>query len=55
MAGKKVRRLSGWGIRDRPFSPKEFKTSWLKKNTSGMSYPDYLKNYAREFGRKRKR
>ena len=44
----KIRRLRGWSTRGRPFSPREFRTSHLKKNTK-TSYSKYLKSYANQY------
>jgi len=40
---KKMKRLTGWGTRGRPFSPAEYKKSFIKKNLK-MTYPAYLCN-----------
>lgn len=45
---KNYKRLSGWSIRGRPFSPIEYEKTWLKKQTKA-SYSDYLKEFSRQW------
>jgi len=42
------KRKTGWSTRGRPFSPKEYKTSHLRKNTR-MSYSKYLGEFGRQY------
>ena len=44
----KSKEYVGWSNRGRPFSPKEFDLSALKKKTKG-SYSDYLVEFARQY------
>jgi len=39
------RKITGWGMRGRPFSPKEYENSYIKKSFK-ESYAKYLKDYA---------
>lgn len=43
-----VRRISGWGTRGRPFSPREYGKSHIKRSF-GMSYSSYLIEYGRQY------
>ena len=52
---KSLRHYTGWGIRGRPFSPKEFDLSYIKKNFKGFKYSEYLKWYAKFYKNKRRR
>ena len=38
---KKVKKLAGWGTRGRPFSPTEYKKTYLKSKVR-MGYSEYL-------------
>jgi hypothetical protein len=42
------KKYKGWSYRKQPFSYKQFKDSWIKKNISRLSYNGYLKEYARQ-------
>jgi len=43
-----TRKLAGWSVRGRPFSPKEFNNSYLK-SVLGYSYPTYLSKFASQY------
>lgn len=45
------KKIAGWSIRGRPFSPKEYKTSYLKKNTK-QTYSIYLAHFAKQYKNK---
>lgn len=47
---KKVRKnkLTGWSVRGRPFSPKEYNRSHLKAS-SKQNYSGYLVEFARQY------
>lgn len=51
-----AKKLTGWSTRGRPFSPVEYKRSYLKKNTRA-SYSKYLSVWSSQYkkgGTKRK-
>lgn len=45
---------TGWGVRGRAFTPKEFQNSHIKKTFRG-SYSAYLAEFARQYKNKRLR
>jgi len=54
MPKKKSRRYSGWSTRKRPFTPKEFQSSLIKKSFKG-SYGAYLQSFGRQYKNKKLR
>ena len=42
-----TKKLTGWGIKGRPFSKSEFDRSWIKTTTTVKTYPNYLKAIAK--------
>ena len=42
-------KLTGWAIRGRPFSLKEFNQSHIKRNIKGLNYSKYLKIFAADY------
>lgn len=49
-----MKKYTGWSVRDRPFSPKEFNNSYLKKNM-GINYSRYLTEWGKHYKNKRLR
>ena len=45
------RKTTGWSIRGKPFSQREYSSSYLKSGF-GMSYSEYLKEYERQYKKK---
>ena len=50
----KKKTYTGWSTRGRAFTPKEYASSFLKKNT-GDSYSKYLTEFARQYKSKTSR
>ena len=51
---KTTRKLTGWGVRGRPFSPVEWRRSYLKMRSGNMSYSTYLAAASRLVKRKKR-
>lgn len=49
----KQKKYTGWSVRGRPFSPKEFKKSHVKTSFK-IGYGEYLKTYGREYSKGKK-
>jgi hypothetical protein len=42
-------KLTGWSTRGRPFSPEEFKNSFLGTSLKGFNYGDYLVEFGSQY------
>ena len=50
---RNMRKLTGWGVKDRPFSPTEYKRSRIAEHDKLYSYKEYLTQYTRGLDKKK--